>query len=494
MSSKFKSMRYFILIVSILSLFQNVYGQKKSYKIHLEWMSVSREIPDDYEVDSFSFIVRSEDTTEILQNQRIPPGYDSTACQYPSPCSDIYFAPIPGTSCDPAPTLDPFGNQIDAVGWYGADTLRQRYYVYYHSSKSDSSPVVLLIHGGGWFSGPNPKQVNGYPFSVAPDDKDSSLVRDLLEEGYVVVSLLYRLVKYGDNTTDILANDLTFDDQLDDVDSAVSHIRTNFSSCLDIDANSIQILGESAGAHLALMYAYSRADTSYVRSVISMYAPTNLNEYTDYLLNANNSYTCGTVFYEDNCPPENEFEAPYFPRYLGRDTSVLTESENFTLFTCVPKYKECGGFPPTINLPKVKVFKSYYLVQSAVPDTTSNPINSADIEDYSPHAVLSDTRKVPTFIMHGKSDLFVPYDETTVDMEDALDDHGGIIQNAGSNIHDGTNVNIPTTYSGSDIHLIKKYDAANHGWAAAGLEPTELDREDLKIIRDDVVIWLNGHK
>src|SRR5690606_26712118 len=84
---------------------------------------------------------------------------------------------------------------------------------------------VVLIHGGGWFSGPNPEEVSGFPFKFAPQASDSSLVGDLLEEGYTVVSVLYRLTKYGSTQQEIESNlvngENAMDRILDDVEDAI---------------------------------------------------------------------------------------------------------------------------------------------------------------------------------------------------------------------------------------------------------------------------------
>ncbi|MEZ5022988.1 MAG: alpha/beta hydrolase [Chitinophagales bacterium] len=99
---------------------------------------------------------------------------------------------------------------------------------------------------------------NGFALQLASPSENTSLVQELLAEGYVVVSMLYRLSRYGNTNTQMINNPITIDEQLDDIASAVNHIKNNFSTCLGVNASKMQIMGESAGAHLVLQYAYTR--------------------------------------------------------------------------------------------------------------------------------------------------------------------------------------------------------------------------------------------
>lgn len=110
------------------------------------------------------------------------------------------------------------------------------------------SPVVFMVHGGGWTIGRKEHMWN---------------VRNaLFKEGLPLVSINYRLVKKG----------ITYKDQLEDIDSAVRFFREN-SKIWNLNPDNLVLLGESAGAHLVLLYGYSHPQL--VKKIVSMSAPTD---------------------------------------------------------------------------------------------------------------------------------------------------------------------------------------------------------------------------
>ncbi|MCC7532173.1 MAG: alpha/beta hydrolase [Candidatus Melainabacteria bacterium] len=88
-------------------------------------------------------------------------------------------------------------------------------------------PLVVWIHGGGWRGG----------------DKKGGPFRALLESGFAVASINYRL-----------SGEEKWPAQLDDCRSALAYLRSH-SAEYDIDSKRIGLWGGSAGGHLALMLA-----------------------------------------------------------------------------------------------------------------------------------------------------------------------------------------------------------------------------------------------
>jgi acetyl esterase/lipase len=378
-------------------------------------------------------------------------------------CNNINVLPTYcGINCDPAFVYDPFFNRISAIGTYGADP-RQKYYVYYPDTKNANSPVVVLVPGGAWFSGPNPDNVNGWPFSYSEISTDN-LVKDLLNNGYVVVSMLYRLSRHGITNTQITSTPIKIADQVNDINSAVLHIKNNFPDCLSLNTNSLQILGESAGGHLSLLWAYTQANTSYVKSVISCYAPTDLNDYADYLYDqpqTPNKFICNGFY-------NPQFHFPFW--FPVEDINIPTLSFNHVAFNC--------SYIPFLTTSKV--FELKKTIQSVVATIITNPYTHSTFFNNSPCNKIGSPNNIPTFIMHGDDDKLVPYIQATEKMKPNLIALGGGL------LHDYayTSDPIPTTYPASPKHIVKKYNAPyGHGFGIA----------DLPTVRGDIVKWLNGH-
>lgn len=395
-----------------------------------------------------------------------------TACFYPSCLPTVL-------------KFDAFNNQIHAVGTYGTDDPRQKYYVYYPANKNPNSPVVLLIHGGGWFSGPNPSYTLGWPFSYS-DNSTDNIVKDLLNNGYVVVSMLYRLGNLAYNNTDIQNNTVTINTQIQDVSSCVNHIKTNFKSCLNLDTTKLQILGESAGGLLALMYAYTQSDPSYLKSVISCYTASNFKQYATFIYDKStcptNPYVCGTP-YRFNPPNDCGYttQYPFFPKYGTFDLSSTTVIFNSNSNSCMPQVRDCVNSINT-DLPSQRVFDGALWLQSVVAQVITNPStpnnNTNIFYALSPCNNLTTTKNIPTFIMHGQVDKLVPYSQSTSTMKTKFQTIGGLINDIGTNTP-----LVPTTYSSTPRHLIKRYPQADHGFGGGSFTT----------VRTDITRWLNGH-
>jgi acetyl esterase/lipase len=402
-----------------------------------------------------------------------------------------------GNICACIVPYDPNGNIIDWIGKYGTDD-RQKYFVYKPKNMNANSPIVVLVHGGAWYSGPSPSGVYGYPFKFAQKEVDSNYVNDLLDNGYVVISILYRLVRVGNTLPEIVTNPVGWLDQVSDINSAILHIKNNFPTCLNLNANSIQIVGESAGAHLSLLWSYMNANPTYVKSVVSMYAPTNMQQYTEYMrtLYAGTAYenhTCGGTLTYDHfnlflCQPKGSF----LFRYLVFDSLDTYSSYNVSAFNChSPVHKYCLlGNVTTVQLyPSFKVFLAYNLLQSCIQQTITSPLTDTKLLTLSPFQALNNGTIIPTFIMHGESDILVPYNSATQNMSTALSNRGGLI-NTLVNLGDI----VPSNYTSyTSKHLIKTYDDANHSWVVGDGNNAATDVVFYKV-RHESINCLNGHK
>lgn len=118
-------------------------------------------------------------------------------------------------------------------------------------------PVVIWLHGGGWFTGDR---------TLAPD-----LAVHAAATGCAFASIDYRL-----------SGEATFPAPLEDVLSAVRHLRASAAS-LGLDGQRIGLWGASAGAHLAALAAlvassgrYAIGEDATVRCVAACYPPVDL--------------------------------------------------------------------------------------------------------------------------------------------------------------------------------------------------------------------------
>lgn len=124
----------------------------------------------------------------------------------------------------------------------------------------NESGLIFYIHGGGWTS---------YDKTVHHPDCEH-----FAKLGYICATTNYR---YVDGNTII-------DDLLDDITQAIGKVK---ELCIESGFNTEKILlsGGSAGAHLALMYAYTRKDKSPLTPVcVCAYCPAVKLETTDFLM------------------------------------------------------------------------------------------------------------------------------------------------------------------------------------------------------------------
>lgn len=141
---------------------------------------------------------------------------------------------------------------------------------------SELRPAIVHFHGGGWKSGDKAYE------------RERRISRRLSESGYVTFSANYRLTTYADDKPDGPPIQSCWPDNLADCKSAIRFVRAN-AGRFGVDPNRIGLTGASAGAHLALLTAFtagvpeldslgSWADQpSHVACVVSAYGPHRLD-------------------------------------------------------------------------------------------------------------------------------------------------------------------------------------------------------------------------
>lgn len=124
--------------------------------------------------------------------------------------------------------------------------------------RRESNGVILFIHGGSWSGG----------------DKSEETIRCrmLASQGYIVANVNYTL--WSEET----ANLYHVSQVLDELDAALLRVQS-FALERGITVDKAATVGYSAGAHLAMLYAYSRVETAPVdiAFVASMAGPADIS-------------------------------------------------------------------------------------------------------------------------------------------------------------------------------------------------------------------------
>ena len=115
-------------------------------------------------------------------------------------------------------------------------------YVPNSASRTDKHLVILFIHGGAWVSGFK-TDVNEYVYEFA-------------NKGYITATIQYTLLKRSMDDPSLSV----FRD-LDEIDACITSIKKALED-LEFDTSKTQLAigGASSGAHLTMLYSYSRGD------------------------------------------------------------------------------------------------------------------------------------------------------------------------------------------------------------------------------------------
>lgn len=120
-------------------------------------------------------------------------------------------------------------------------------YIPKFTNDHENSGCVLFIHGGSWSSG---------------DKKEEDLrCRLVASNGYIAASMNYTLNNGSEEKYSVF-------NVLDEIDSALLKLK-EFALEKEIDINKVAISGYSAGAHLSMLYSYSRFESSPIEIVFS---------------------------------------------------------------------------------------------------------------------------------------------------------------------------------------------------------------------------------
>ena len=125
---------------------------------------------------------------------------------------------------------------------YGANS-RNVYDLYLPANTSGDISMILYIHGGAWIFG-------------SKEDMTSEALSACQTYGIATAALSYRYASLDVHGWDIL----------DDIQACVAAIK-DFATSKGLNIKKMMVYGFSAGAHLSLMYGYTKAATSAIEPV-----------------------------------------------------------------------------------------------------------------------------------------------------------------------------------------------------------------------------------
>jgi acetyl esterase/lipase len=220
----------------------------------------------------------------------------------------------------------------------------------------NTSPVVFFIHGGAWIGGTK-ASINF--------DRFNGAVNTLREEGYTVISPNYTLA--GEGRT-------VFPQCILDIYDAIEWTKDN-ASVYGLDTTNLGILGESAGAHIAMMIAFpeeslqpEKYKKTKFRYLIDVYGPNDL-----------------TGIYHGHAIEKIEASVKKVSKIFGSEFNIK---------------EYVFGFDP--NKDSIR----------------ANEL----LNRYSPVNILS-RNEIPVLIIHGKKDQIVPV-EQSIKLKQKLDSLG----------------------------------------------------------------------
>lgn len=243
------------------------------------------------------------------------------------------------------------------VVFYESSEVRLAADIYLPNSKM-KRPALLLIHGGAWQAG-SKERLDQWGILLA-------------EEGYVAISINYRL------TTPELS---TWPHVLDDVQAAY-HFLLDHENEWKIDRDRIGLIGASAGAHLASLFALSPPSDANIKVVIGVYGVYDVKkwwEYTQHVRNDNPvEKLMGTT--PDQSPEAYQSASPLYqisgnehPCFFiiwGEDDEIVPCEDQSVAF--VQRLKEAKVCVETLSIPGKGHFWFY----------TGDHEGGVDINDY----------------------------------------------------------------------------------------------------------------
>lgn len=151
---------------------------------------------------------------------------------------------------------------------YGKDE-RNVMNIYLPANRNINTTSVVNIHGGAW--------------TLGDKSFDTKLSEYLFSKGIAVANINYR---YAND------NDIHLHELLNDVDAVFNYLIEHSKEWNTRDTG-FSIGGESSGAHMSLMYAYT--GKKYIKAIVERCGPTDLTDLQTLSQLSNNTHLIGAV-------------------------------------------------------------------------------------------------------------------------------------------------------------------------------------------------------
>ena len=219
--------------------------------------------------------------------------------------------------------------------------------IYHKKDISDSNPLIIFIHGGAWKKG---DKHDYWPYLIP-----------YAQKGYITATIQYRFSGVA-----------KYPAQLDDVEAAIAWLQENAEK-YHIDTNKVALVGGSAGAHLAMMAAYTKPLLN-IKGVVNLYGPSDLT--TEYAIEAESINKLIGKPYEEapnlyrEASPMNFITAHIPPTLTFQGTLdelvPFKQSDNLDKkikeMGAISYYHKLEGWPHTMDLSvKVNQYCQYYM-------------------------------------------------------------------------------------------------------------------------------------
>lgn len=194
---------------------------------------------------------------------------------------------------------------------------RQKVDIFIPENAVNKNGIILFIHGGGWSDGDK-------AFHHADCQHFCNL-------GYICASMNYRFV----------AETISVFNELDDVTAALETIK---NKCAEHGLNIEKLIlsGGSAGAHLALLYAYTRKDKAPVTPVaVCAYCPPVSCSKPDFLFGISDEFDDWKYGLLSNCCGVRLTKSDFLNESQQRALKSISPEE-YVCASCVPTAVFCG--------------------------------------------------------------------------------------------------------------------------------------------------------